>query len=118
MVTHVTTARGKTAAVLDEGDLSAAKDWFIKWMLRAFVTALVAAGSLAAYTVRAEQRDEASVQRDDALLARADSNSAGIARSVQTHTMLIREVDSTRIELRHIADALNRIERKIDRAGR
>ena len=110
MVTQVNTPDGKHAAVLDESDLSAAKDWFIKWLLRAFGTAVIAAGALSAYTVKAEMRDQN-------LRAGVDSNTAVIRRTMQVHVDLIREVDSTRIELRHIAEALDKIDRKLDRVA-
>ena len=108
MVTQVNTPDGKHAAVLDESDLSAAKDWFIKWLLRAFGTAVIAAGALATYTVKAEMRDQN-------LRAGVDSNTAVIRRMMEVHVDLIREVDSTRIELRHIAQSLEKIEAKLDR---
>jgi len=108
MVTQVNTPDGKHAAVLDEGDLSAAKTWIIKWMLGILGAAMIGAGSLAAYTVKAEMRDAS-------LEAGVDSNTAVIRRTMQVHVDLIREVDSTRIELRHIAQSLEKIEAKLDR---
>jgi hypothetical protein len=39
-------------------------------------------------------------------------------RAVQNHALLVREVDSTRIELRHISEALMTINAKLDRLVR
>lgn len=107
MVTHVTTAAGKVAAVLDENDLSEAKSLIIKWLLGILASAIAIAVSFGMYVANANAKDRSQDVERATIRATADSNRAAL-----------RQLDSLRIETRHIGENVQAINAKLDRALR
>lgn len=102
---------GHVVQVLETSDLDHAKNSLIRWLIFTVVPLALALG---VYATRLDARNE----RQDEVMIRNTERIGELRTTVERNAVVKEQVDSMRIEMRHLTEAVQQMNRTVARVAR